>query len=90
LRIIFVIPHAIVLGLLGIVAAILIVVAGIMILINESYPEGIYSFLRGYMRWYVRVLAYMGSLVDEYPPFALDTGSEMAELPPPAAAPTSQ
>jgi hypothetical protein len=90
LRIILVIPHAIVLGLLGIVAAIAIFIAGIMILINESYPEGIYSFLRGYMRWYVRVLAYLGSLVDEYPPFALDTGSETAELPPPAAAPTSQ
>jgi hypothetical protein len=90
LRIILAIPHAIVLGLLSIVAAILIVVAGIMILIQEKYPEGIYSFLRGYMRWYVRLLAYLGSLVDEYPPFALDTGSETMEQLPPASAPTSQ
>lgn len=90
LRIILVIPHAIALWLLGFVAFILIIVAGIMILINESYPEGIYSFLRGYMRWYVRVLAYLGSLVDEYPPFALDTGNETMEQLPPAPAPSSQ
>ena len=90
LRIILGIPHAIVLAILGIVAAILIVVAAIMILIQESYPEGIYSFLRGYMRWYVRVLGYMASLVDEYPPFSLDTGNETMEQLPPAPAPTSQ
>jgi hypothetical protein len=90
LRIILGIPHAIVLGILGIVAAFLILVAAIMILIQESYPEGIYNFLRGYMRWYVRVLGYMASLVDEYPPFALDTGSETMDQLPPAPAPTSQ
>jgi hypothetical protein len=84
LRIIFAIPHAFVLALLGIVAVILAVIAAIMILIQESYPDGIYGFLRGYLRWQARVLAYMAGLVDEYPPFALDTGSEQAALPPPA------
>jgi hypothetical protein len=78
LRIITAIPHAFVLGLLGIVAFILVIVGAIVVLIQETVPEGIYSFLRGYMRWWARVLAYMGSLTDEYPPFALDTGQEGA------------
>ncbi|MHB8377176.1 MAG: DUF4389 domain-containing protein [Dehalococcoidia bacterium] len=82
LRIILAIPHAIVLALLGIIAFVLIVIAAVMILVNESYPEGIFNFLRGYLRWQVRLYAYLGGLVQEYPPFALDTGSEA----PPASA----
>jgi hypothetical protein len=93
LRIITAIPHAIVLALLGIVVFFLWIVGGVMILVQETCPEGIYSFLRGYMRWCARVLAYMGSLTDEYPPFALDTGREGAapalpeapQAPPPSA-----
>lgn len=80
-RIITAIPHAIVLGLLGIVAGVLIVIAAIMIVVNESYPEGIFSFLRGYLRWQVRVYAYLAGLVQEYPPFALDTGPESPAVP---------
>jgi len=81
LRIILAIPHAIVLGLLGIVAFVLVVVAAIMILVQESYPEGIFSFLRGYQRWQVRMYAYLAGLVQAYPPFALDTGSEAPPAP---------
>jgi hypothetical protein len=40
LRIILAIPHAIVLALIGIVAFILAIIAAIMILIQEKYPEG--------------------------------------------------
>ena len=80
-RIITAIPHAIVLALLGIVAAVLIVIAAIMILVNESYPEGIFNFLRGYLRWQVRVYAYLAGLVQDYPPFALDTGPEATVVP---------
>jgi hypothetical protein len=79
LRIILVIPHLIVLGLLGIVAVVLTVIAAIMILVQESYPDSIYNFLRGWVRWHARVIAYLASLADEYPPFAFDTGTEMQE-----------
>jgi hypothetical protein len=85
LRIILAIPSAIVLTLLGIVAAILMLYAAIMILIQETYPEGVYNFLRGVLRWEARLLAYMASLVDEYPPFALDTQSEGTVPAPPSA-----
>jgi hypothetical protein len=76
LRIILAIPHAIVLGILGIVATILIVVAAIIVLIQEKYPEGIFSFLRGYARWNARVYGYMAGFAQDYPPFAFDTGPE--------------
>jgi hypothetical protein len=85
LRIITAIPHYIVLALLGVVAAILVLIAAIMILINETYPSGIYDFLRGYIRWEARVLAYLAGFDQNYPPFAFDTGSETGvanQLPP--------
>jgi hypothetical protein len=85
LRIILAIPSAFVLGLLGIVAAILMLYAAIMILIQETYPQGVYNFLRGVLRWEARLLAYVASLVDEYPPFALDMQSEGAAPAPPSA-----
>ena len=85
LRIILAIPSAIVLGLLEIVAGILVVIAAIMILVGETYPDGIYNYLRGVMRWQARLFAYMASLVDEYPPFALDMESEGTAPAPPEA-----
>lgn len=78
LRIIMVIPHLIVLWLLGIVTGILLIIAAIFVLVQESYPKGIYDFIRGYWRWYGRMMAYLASMVDEYPPFAFDTGPEDA------------
>ncbi len=76
LRIILIVPHAIVLGLLGIIFAICWIVAAIAILISGSYPEFVAKFIRGYLRWTARVLVYMASLVEEYPPFSFDTGDE--------------
>jgi hypothetical protein len=84
LRIILAIPHAIVLALLGIVAGILIIIAAIMVLVQEKYPAGIFNFLRGYERWNARVYGYMAGFAQEYPPFAFDTGPE-AGAPPIAA-----
>ncbi len=78
LRIILGIPHAIVLGLLGIIFAIVWLIAAISILINGSYPEWASDFIRGYLRWTARLMAYMASLVEEYPPFSFDTGDEAA------------
>jgi hypothetical protein len=76
LRIILAIPHAIVLGILGFVAIGLGVIAAIMILVQNSYPQGIFDFLRGYQRWHARLFVYLAGLAEEYPPFALDTGPE--------------
>jgi len=87
LRIILAIPHGIVLWFLSIIAAFVWVGTVITILMNGTYPDWGYSYLRGYLKWYARVLAYLASLVDEYPPFSFDDGGG-ASVPassPPAA-----
>lgn len=89
LRIILVIPHAFVLAILGWIAGIVWVITAISVLMSGSYPEFAYNYFRGYFKWLARVLAYLGSLVDEYPPFSFDDGSAPAMAPPPAAPPSA-
>ncbi|MDE3097401.1 MAG: DUF4389 domain-containing protein [Chloroflexota bacterium] len=71
LRIILAIPHAIALALVGSVAAVLTFIAAVSIVLSNSYPEAIFNFLAGYLRWQVRMFAYLAGLVQEYPPFRL-------------------
>jgi hypothetical protein len=78
LRLIYSIPSGLVLGMLGIVSGIILIIAAVMVLIQENYPEGLYNFQLGVLRWEARLLGYHASLVDQYPPFALDTGPEPA------------
>ncbi len=78
LRLIYSIPNAFVFVLLGIVSVVVWLIAAVMVLMRESYPEGLYNFQRGVLRWEARLLGYHASLVEEYPPFALDTGSAEA------------
>ncbi len=90
LRIILAIPHAIVLGLLGIIFAICWIVAAVAILINGTYPEWAKNFILGYLRWNARVMAYMASLVDEYPPFSFSEGGDASASAAQAAAATPE
>jgi len=76
LRLIYSIPSAFVLSLLGIVSEVLWVIAAIMVLAQENYPDGIYNFQLGILRWEARLLGYHASLVEQYPPFALDMEAE--------------
>lgn len=87
LRLITSIPSAIVFAILNWVAGIVWLIGAIMILIQESYPEGLYDFQCGVVRWQARLLAYHASLVGEYPPFAFDMGPQQSATPPPATAP---
>ncbi len=75
-RILTAIPSAFVLALLTFVSAIVWIIAAIWVLIAETYPEALYGFQRSIVRWTARLLAYLGSLVDPYPPFTLDTRAE--------------
>src|SRR5574341_297683 len=78
LRLIYSIPSALVLALLGIAVSVTWIIAAIFVLVQESYPEGLYNFHRANVRWFARLLAYHSSLVEQYPPFAIDTGPEPA------------
>lgn len=74
-RILYAIPSVIVLAILGFVGAIVWVIAVVSVLVDRSYPESLWRFLLGLVRWEARLLAYLASLVDHYPPFTLETGS---------------
>jgi len=67
------IPHYIVLFFLGIAAVVVVIIAWFAILFTGKYPEGLFSFVQGVMRWALRVTAYAFLLVtDRYPPFSLE------------------
>jgi hypothetical protein len=75
LRILYAIPSLIVFAILAFVGAIVWVIAAIFVLVHERYPESLWRFLLGLVRWEACLLAYLSSLVDRYPPFALETAS---------------
>lgn len=65
-----VIPHLLVLALLGMLLA--AIAAWFVILVNGRYPRGIFDFVEGVLRWALRVEAYAFLLTtDRYPPFSL-------------------
>jgi Domain of unknown function (DUF4389) len=72
LRIIYVIPHIIVLLFLGIAWFVTSVIAWFAILFTGDYPAGLYNFAVGTMRWSLRVESYLLLMRDEYPPFSLN------------------
>ncbi len=66
------IPHYIVLFVLGIAAFFAVVIAWFAILFTGQYPQGLFDFVVGVGRWWLRVDAYAFLLVtDRYPPFTL-------------------
>ncbi len=72
IRWILLIPHFIVLWLLGFIAWFLIVFAWIPVLVHGRQADIVYSVVGGWMRWYLRVVAYLLLLSGPYPPFRLD------------------
>ncbi len=70
-RILLVIPHLIVLVLLGVVTSLITFVAWFTILLTGGYPEGMMNFVINVSHWSTRVSGYMFLLTGTYPPFAM-------------------
>lgn len=66
-------PHIIVLYFVGIAAAIAGWVAYWIVAFTGVYPDGIFNFTVGAIRWSTRINAWLYSLTDEYPPFQLNS-----------------
>lgn len=68
---IMLIPHFIILYVLGIAAFVLTIVAQFIVLFTGHYPVGMHDFVVGTIRWQTRTNSYFLGLVDKYPPFSL-------------------
>ena len=71
-RILLVIPHWIILFFLSIAWVITAIIGWLAIMFTGRYPEGLYHFAVGFLRWSIRLEAYFLLIHDEYPPFSLD------------------
>jgi hypothetical protein len=65
------IPHFFVLAFLGIAQIVVAFVAQFVVAVKGEYPAGMHEFVTGVLRWGTRVTAFVFSLTDRYPPFAL-------------------
>ena len=65
------IPHYLALTVLGILAVVVAIVAGIATITTGRYPRGMFDFLVGVGRWNANVTAYLLLMTDRYPPFSL-------------------
>lgn len=71
-RIVLVIPHLLVLAVLGIGAWFAWLIGVLSVLFTGRWPEGVRDFLVKVVRWGLRVNGYLYLLTDEYPPFSLE------------------
>ncbi len=69
---ILVIPHYLVLMVLGLGAFGVWIASWFAVLFTGRYPEGMFNYMVGVMRWGARVGAYQFLLTDAYPPFSLE------------------
>ena len=66
------IPHYVFQIVLGTIAFIVVIIAWFAILITGKYPEALFNYVVGVLRWGSRVNAYAFFLAtDRYPPFRL-------------------
>ncbi len=69
-------PHVIVLIVLSVGAAGAVILAWFAILFTGRYPEPLFRFVEGVLRWHNRVVSYAVILLtDRYPPFSLAANS---------------
>ena len=52
----------------------LVLIAAVILLFTNRYPEPLFDLIIGLNRWAFRVFAYVGLMTDHYPPFRLDQG----------------
>lgn len=71
-RWIILIPHFLILALIGIVVAFMILVSWVPVLFLGRQADVIVQWIGGFYRWGVRVSAYALLLSGKYPPFRLD------------------
>jgi len=74
------IPHAFSLMFIGFWGAVLQFVAFWVILFTGQYPETMFEYQLGLMKWTVRLIARMCNLSDGYPAFGIKSTDEHTDL----------
>jgi hypothetical protein len=74
------IPHAFILLFVGIWGAILQFVAFWVILFTGRYPETMFEFQLGLLKWNVRLTARLYNLSDGYPAFGIKSTDDLTDL----------
>ena len=69
-------PHAVILNVLAAVSQIVSIISWLAILFTGRLPGGLAQFQAMYLRYNLRTYAYVGFLIDQYPPFAFDAVNE--------------
>ncbi|HEX5140029.1 MAG TPA: DUF4389 domain-containing protein [Dehalococcoidia bacterium] len=90
IRYILAIPHLIILYFFQLVASVVYFIATFAILFTGKYPEGMFNFYTGFLRWHANVYGYLFHLYDNYPPFSTESQAGYpltfeAEYPPSAS-----
>ena len=70
-RTVLLLPHMVVMAILGLLVGLLQLVLWIPVLLTGRYPRWGYAVVGGYLRWNTRMQAFFLGLTDEYPPFRL-------------------
>ncbi|MDB5077274.1 MAG: hypothetical protein JWO42_3453 [Chloroflexi bacterium] len=70
-KLVILIPHYLVLYVLGLVSGLLLYISWIPVLFTGRYPTWGYTLFGGTIRWTARFYAYLFGITDVYPPFSL-------------------
>jgi Domain of unknown function (DUF4389) len=71
-RLLLAIPHFIAVTFYFLAAEVVVIIAWFALLFTGRYPQGMYDFVAGALRYQTRVYGYAALLTDEYPPFSGD------------------
>ena len=71
-RLILAIPHFIAVFFYFLAAEVVVIISWFALLFTGRYPQGMYDFVAGALRYQTRVYGYASLLTDEYPPFSGD------------------
>lgn len=63
-------PHLVVLYVLGIIQVVVGWFAFWAVLVTGRYPRGVFDFVVGISRWQTRTTLWLYGVVDRYPPFS--------------------
>jgi hypothetical protein len=76
-KLIILIPHFIILYVLGLVVAVTQLVIWIGVLLGGQYPGWAFGLVAGYLRWIMRLSMFLYGVTDAYPAFSMNAPGDM-------------